>query len=279
MMTDLVVWTGPVYNQQVPGATVPGAKELWLGCVGDYQPGKAHCPTIGRSLAGSLDTLLGKTPVTRATLGDLFFGAFSAGGSIVKRLLMTPDFRDATTAVLLSDATYTSSWVDKGERAAPPIEGFVRYAVDVVNGPGDKLLVATASPIPNGQWATGIENLTAMRREIEKRTGKTFRERDDFWDIEPGPERVWQLGNVVFAEYPLKPIGHNHTRIAPQVWQKILLPWLNKGKGRLDAPGGVVVPPEPPPPVKKEAAAPSWIAFSGGVVLGYLVSSRMGGRR
>jgi hypothetical protein len=189
---------------------------------------------------------MSQSGITLDTLDNLFFGAFSAGGSIVKRALENPDYRAVTTAVHLADATYTGAWLDERNRIAPPIEGFVQYGVDVAQGSGDKLFVATASPVPNKNWPSGVENLQALRREIEKRTGRQFVERSDFFGVDPGPEHAYQLGNVILAEYPLSPLGHNHTKIAGQVWQNIIQPWLAKGKGALDEPGGL---PGPVPPV------------------------------
>jgi hypothetical protein len=275
-VTDLVTWTGPVANFQVKGATVPGAKELFIGCCGDLTPPctPPTCPTIGNQLAASPSALATKAGVSE--LGELFFGAFSAGGSIIKRLMMNEDYRRKTAFVHLADATYTGGWVDKAKRVPPHIEGFVRYAVDAIEGPGDKLMVATASPVPNYQWASGIENLQAIRQEIEKRTGKTF-ERVRGFGIEKEPEYAYRLGNVLLGEYSGgSDIGHGHNVLAGDIWQKILHPWLAKGKGSLTEPGGL--PPEPVPPVPPVpgAEAPAVgvvevLALAGGAAAGYLL--------
>jgi len=166
-----------------------------------------------------------------SAVDNLLLAAFSAGGSILRRLLETPSYRQVTAAVHLADATFTSSWLDQAARQPPAIEGFVQYGVDVVNGLGDKLLVATASPSPNKTWATGIENLAAIRKEIEARTGQSFVERADFFGVDPAPSVVHQLGNVLFASYPAEPLGHGHTAIASQIWQRIITPWMAKGTG------------------------------------------------
>ena len=286
MTTDLVVWAGPVAKFQVAGATVVGAKELFLGCCGDLTPPctPPTCSTIGATLrAAPVDALLQGAKMVGADLGDLFFGAFSAGGSVIKRLMLVPAYRNITTAVLLADATYTGGWLDEKKALAPPIEGFVQYAVDVINGPGDKLFVATASPSPNKSFPTGMQNLAATRREIEKRTSKQFEELGSFfYGVEPAPERVCKLGNVIFADFPMEPLGHGHNRIAGQVWQKILYPWLAKGKGAIEAPGGLSPPPIPIPteePPTEESNPLRWLALAGGVVLGYVVVRRLMGRR
>lgn len=275
---DLVVWTGPVAPFQVPGATVAGAKELFISCYGDRQP---HCPTIGDQLMGSVESLALKAGLSEAQLGELFFGAFSAGGSVLKRLLSRAEYREATTAAHLADATYTAGWIDQAARIPPAIEGFVEYGVRVAAGSGDKLFVATASPSPNKSWATGVENLAAIRSEIEKRTGESFTLRPDFFGIEPAPAEAHQLGNVLFASYPMEPLGHGHAQIAPQVWQRIIQPWLVKGKGPIDAPGTV-----PPPPVGPPATEPSdgigvaeILIGALSAVGGYLVVRRLWQRR
>ena len=243
----LVVWTGPVSKAQVPGATVLGAAELFINCCGDLTPPctPPTCPEIGDALMGSPEALL-----SRAGVGadSVLFGAFSAGGSILKRLLENPAYRELATSVHLADAMWTSSWIDESTRIAPPIEGFVSYAVDVANGSGDKLFIATSSPSINKSWPSGIENMAATMAAIEQRTGRAFELREDFFGIDPPPAEVHQLGNVLFAAYPAEPLGHGHTQIAPQVWQRIVVPWLNKGRGPVDEPGPLPLPgPEPGP--------------------------------
>lgn len=274
-MNDIVFWSGPVAPFQVPGATVPGATDVFWGCYGDRDP---FCPGIGETLRHQPEVLLDRAG--QDAFGDLFLGAFSAGGSVVKRMLEEPEWRDRVTAVHLADATWTS-----GVKPAPPIEGLVRYAVDVATGPGDKLFIATASPIPNKQWATGHENLDAIRAAVEQRTGRAFEQRALpaalASALAPGSEAavVHQLGNVLFVKMPLEPYGHGHTGFAPEVWQTVIQPWVAKGKGPMDAPGGieppVVEPPEIPPveitpPPSDELGRA--VAFFGGMAVGTLLT-------
>lgn len=257
-MRDLVVWSGPVASFQVPGATLPDAKTLFLNCCGDLTPPckPPTCPTIGNTLMGSPELLLARAKMTREELGDLLLAGFSAGGSVMGRLLKNPDYRALVSVVHAADASYTAQWLDKANRIPPPIESYVLYALDVLQAQGGKLLVMTASPSPNGRWATGVENLQAIRREIEKRTGRKFREGTGFFGIEPEPDHIYYLDNVLIAEYPMEPIGHggHATKLGSQVWEKIIQPWMEKGKGALPGlmlggPGGIPVPPPPVPPV------------------------------
>jgi hypothetical protein len=209
-------------------------------------------------------------------IDKLAIGAFSAGGSLVKRVLMHPEDRKHVTAVHLADATYTSAWENAATRRPPPIEGFVRYALDAIDGP--HLLVATASPIWNKSWASGVENLQRLREEVETRSGKQFQKLDNFYDIDPQPDAAYQLGNVVLAEYPYNPLGHGHTKIAGQVWDKIVNPWLMS-----DLPGPW--PDKPPPPAPDldihESEISPWTGLgimAGGAVIGYLGLKEIIGR-
>lgn len=245
-MSELVLWTGPVSKSQVDGATVEGAKELYLGCRGD-QGSWAWCPGLGQALRPAPSLLAARAGAP--SLEAIYMGAFSAGGSLLKRLLEEEPYRELTAAVHLADATYTSQWVDASSRIPPAIEGFVRYGVDVAQGPGDKLFIATASPTPNKNWASGVENLLAIEKEIERRTGLKFVERDDLFGIGPTAERVSQLGNVVFGYYPGSPLGHaGHTKLAGPLWEQVIQPWVSRGRGPIDGSGPAPPPPAPPLP-------------------------------
>lgn len=281
-MKPLVVWAGPVDSSQVPGATVEGAAEDFLSCRGD-QGNWVWCPGLGEALRSSPAALIAHADAPADT-DDLFFGAFSAGGSVVKRLLEEADYRAMTSAVHLADATYTSSWADASTHTPPAIEGFVRYAVDVATGPGDKLFIATASPNPNGKWASGRENLRAIEAEVERRTGLSFVERPDLLNIGPPADRVSQLGNVLFGYYPPSPLGHQgHVTIAGPIWEEVIQPWLDKGRGPVDAAGSLPTSPPlptlPPPPVPGLPPLPPGVvkplavvaASAAGMLGGYLL--------
>jgi hypothetical protein len=236
-MRPAVIWTGPVNFSQVPGATVADAHDINIGCFGDRSP---NCPAIAASYLDAegrrIPRLLQAQGLSEDEVGDILFGAFSAGGSLVKRVLLSAQDRARTSVVHLADASYTSEWENSATRTPPPIEGYVLYGLDAIAGP--HLFVATASPIPNKTWASGVENLQRLRAEIEARSGRQFTELEHFYGIEPRPDHAYQLGNVILAEYPLQPIGHGHNVLAGQVWEKIVRPWL----------GTRTLPPIGPPP-------------------------------
>ena len=149
------------------------------------------------------------------------------------------------------------------------MEPFIDYAIEAIDGP--RMLVATASPVPNvsvatpgAVWASGVENLRELRRQIELRTGRSFSQLDHFFGITPAPAAAYQLGNVILAEYPLEPLGHKHTQIAGQVWQSIIQPWLD---GQLPGPGPSPSP-QPQPKLPGVDFAPLAV-LAIGTVIGY----------
>lgn len=232
MFKDLVVWFGPVADFQVPGATVPGAERKFFGCYGkDKSP---VCSDIawsfhdvdGRSLPRMVKMA---TDHTIEETGDIFLGAFSAGGGVVRDILRNEHDPVRIKAIMFSDATYSSAWADKKKRIPIVQDSLIRWCVRLVEGPGDQLFVATASPAPNYNYATGVEVLRELRNQVELNTGQKFEELGHFYGIKPAPDHAYRLGTVILAEYPMEPIGHKHTEIAPQVWQNILLPWLESG--------------------------------------------------
>jgi hypothetical protein len=244
--TDIVIWSGPVNASQVPGATVPGATDRYIPCVGDVQPGKANCPALANGwLDGSgrrLPRLLESLGYSEDQVGNIYLGAFSAGGSIVKRLLEHPADRARIRAVLLADASYSSG----GTPAHPePVEGYVRYALDLLADP-TRYFLATASASPNKNYGSGAQVLGATREEIERRSGVAF---VPGGSLPVPPDAMWSTpgGNVVFADYGMQGGGHGfHPQIAPRMWQEVLVPWLD---GTLPPPVEIPpVPPSAPPP-------------------------------
>jgi len=264
---DLVVWAGPVAEFQVPGATVPGVERRFIPCVGDKTP---NCPAIAEGWTDAegrrLPRMLEQLGYREDQIDNLYLGAFSAGGSVWKRLLMHPDDRAKVRAVMLADATYSSPSIQ-------PIEGFVRYGVDALNG--DKMFVATASASPNKNYGTGEQVLDATRQEIERRAGVSFTEGGQV-PIDKQPDRLYTYGdNIVFADYGWQGGGHGlHPKIAPQYWQNVLQPWLAAGPSSPPpgpGPGGPL--PTVPPSAEPSGGLVSLAMFGAGMVLGWAVVS------
>ncbi len=267
-MQDLVVWTGPVNLQQAAGATVTGALAKAFPCVGALST--PLCSDFSWSLKTAdgrrLPQLAARCGTSLDAVGDLFLGAFSAGGAVVRDLVSNEVDRARVRAVMLADATYSGAWVDHEHRTPLVNDFWIQWGERLANGPGDQLWVATASPSPNFDQATGVETLAEIRRQIELRTGNTFTKLDHFYGVSPGPEAAYQLGSIVFAEYPLDPLGHGgHVEIAGQVWQKILWPWLN----RLRAGGGGQLPGQEP--VEQPVELGGMMMRAGAAALGVLV--------
>jgi len=223
MSNSTVLWFGPVNLAQVKGATVPGARARAVICTGNGSP---SCGQMADALEDGdglrLPALLQREGLDEASLGELVYGAFSAGGSAVKRLLMHEEDRARVRAVLLADATYTD-WAAPGAPLAP--EGFVRFCIDALDG--DKLFVATASSAPNKSLPSGRETLSAIRKEVETRSGMTFGPYELPARICPRPVRAFRLGNVILADYGAKMLHAAHaTALAAPIWQEILVPWL-----------------------------------------------------
>lgn len=261
---SLVIWMGPVAPFQVPGATVPGAKVTNVGCLGDRAP---NCVYIADGLKDAegrrMPGLLRRLKIDPASVSDIFIGAFSAGGALAKRLLLHPADRAMVKAVMLSDATYTG-W-DKEHRPVPA-EGFVAYGVEVVQG-APRMLVATASTSPNKSYPNGVESMLAVRDEIARRTGQRYEQVAGQWaGIDPPPVAAWRLGNTMFADYQMK-IGHAHPKIAGQVWQSFLLPWLAQ-------PLPLPMPPSPVPLLERpKVEEPEVEVIDWGLVVGTLVAA------
>ena len=212
----LVVWAGPVNESQVPGATIPGAILKFIVCTGNGSP---SCGQIADSWEDSdgrrLPGMLAQLGLGEGAVGDIFLGAFSAGGSVWKRVLMHPKDRARVRAVVLSDATYTSPVIE-------PIEGFVRYGLDALQG--GKLFVATASASPNKTYGSGEEVLAATRDEIARRSGVSFEAGGSF-ETSPPPEHIYSAPGILFAHYGWLGGGHMlHPQIAPAVWQNVVQP-------------------------------------------------------
>lgn len=249
----VVAWFGPVNLAQVgPDAVIPGLKAVNLTCTGDGNP---SCGAIADGFEDGSGRRLPNLLLSKGIDpgADMIIGAFSAGGSVAKRLALNADDREQIKAMMLADATYTTGGVD---------EGFVQYALDVLQRT-DKMMVATASSAPNKDYPTGIETMAIIRAEVERRAGRAF-QAATLPDVSPAPARVWRLGNVIFAEFPNVPHAQHATLLAGQVWQSVLVPWLEAVPA---LPGQEPVP-EPLP------SSSLWkgLAVLAGAALGYVLA-------
>lgn len=255
----IVAWFGPVNLAQVgPDAVIPGLKAINLTCTGD------GTPSCGAIADGFEDGSGRRLPNLLMSKGidpgaDMIVGAFSAGGSIAKRLCLNPDDREQIKAMMLADATYTTGGV------APADEGFVQFALDCIHRT-DKMFVATASSAPNKNYPTGIQTLALLRAEIEKRVGRAFDPAKGLVALGglPAPAAAWRLGNVWFLEYPNVPHAQHATVLAGQVWQSVLVPWLETVPA---IPGQ-----EPVPESLPSSSLWKGLAVLAGAALGYVLA-------
>lgn len=225
---DLVIWAGPVNGSQVPGATVPGAVQKFFPCTGDGStpPKCGNLATLsgGRVLPG----ILARLNLSEASVGNIYLGAFSAGGHLWKRMLMSPQDRARITGVMLHDAAYEASPSTNPQ----PVQGFVEFGVDASKDPS-KFLLMTASVGQNPSveqkgvvYQSGAETMRATIAAINQRTGGTIQEAGKLAEGLPPPTRLWTSGkNMVFAQYDN--VGHGaQAGMAPVFWQSLLQPWI-----------------------------------------------------
>jgi serpin B len=244
--TRAVLFFGPVGASQREGATIPGAEEHFFTCTGDGHPNcvqqlGAYRDGAGRCLPG----LLRHLGVQEGT--DLFIGAFSAGGSAVKRLLLSADDRAAIRSVVLSDATY-EHWTDAQHTRPNVAEGYVAFALDALDG--SKLFVATASTKPNNaagvQQPSGSQTLARLAAEIGMRSGQPLEERatiPGYETLVPAPDRVWTRGGVILADFGTKFAHAEHvTHIAPMLWPAVVQPWAERHTAAGSEASGAVGP-------------------------------------
>lgn len=261
--TTAALWSGPVNLTQVAGATIPGAPALNVTCTGDGSP---SCLQIAESWVDSagrrLPTLLRSKGLPEDT--PVAAAAFSAGGSILKRLCLSAADRAQMPVVHSADASYEAV---AGQR--PFVEGYVLYALEALHDPS-KLFVATASAGANKNFGSGIEIITSTRKEIERRSGQQFQLGGVLQGVTPQPTALWRLGERVWiAEYPDISHGQQATLLAPQIWKGLILPWLGGASGPGPVPSPPGPGPAPPTPVADGSSLTSLVAFGAGLLLGY----------
>ncbi len=214
-----IVWIGPVSIAQVGDTSLPGAKTGFIQCKGDGTP---TCGQIADAWPSTkVASMLGAAQLEPSDSGDVVMRAFSAGGSTAKRVCLGSDWQ-RLTAVVLSDATYTS-WASPGVPLAP--EGFVKFALSALDG--NKAFIATASSTPNNNLPNGSLTLFAIKDEIEKRSGIKFNELTSIDGMPVQPVKAWSYGSVLLADYGILVTHSQHaTLLAQPIWQNVVRPWL-----------------------------------------------------
>lgn len=257
---DVTIWNGPVNLAQANGCWAPGSKPYSLDCRGDGTPSCAAQSEAWTDGAGrKIPNALAHFGLAEESVDELDLAAFSAGGSVVKRLTLAPADCTRVRVVYLADAMYTD-WLSPGKPTPP--EGFVLFALQALAGP--HLLVATVSSNPNptksGVLPSGSQTMAAVRAEIEKRSGLSFVQLGDIPGLMVQPAAAWQLGNVILADYQARvPHGGHATTLAPNWWKAVVLPWIATGS----APSSEGPPSPPLPPASPPAARPASEDFSG----------------
>jgi hypothetical protein len=236
-MTRAVVFFGPVSAAQREGATVEGAEEHFFTCTGDSHPNCAE--QLGAFADGSGCYLPGlRHHFGIADETELYVGAFSNGGSAVKRILLNAADRAALRSVALSDATY-ELWTDT-QRLVPGVaEGYIAFALEALDG--SKLFLATASGTPNNvggdQQPSGSQSLEQLALEIGNRSGQPLEQRTTipgYETLDPPPTRVWTRGGVILADFGTTFAHAQHvTRLAPLLWPAVVQPWADRGLAAL----------------------------------------------
>jgi hypothetical protein len=219
-----VFWFGPVNGMQVKGATVDGAATHFFTCTGDGQPNCGAWADGWKDPSGCrLPGLYKKLKIDSGEVGQIYLGAFSAGGQCVRRIALGAADRAALRAVLLSDATYTPEWLDASKTTAKPLEGFLQLGLDCISD--GRLFLATASSSLNKAYPSGAQTLDGLRRGIEEAAGCPFEDAaaDPIWQGLKPPARAWRLRNVIFADFggAYKHADHA-TYLAPILWPRAI---------------------------------------------------------
>ena len=252
----ITIWTGPVNFAQLGPYVTVGDGKISVPCTGDGSP---SCADLAEGFLAPDGTRLASLLASRGVPSDesVAVGAFSAGGSLAKRLCLSSFDRAQIRVLYCADAMYTT---DRGVGGGPaPIDGFVLYAVDAIVGASDKIFVATASASPNKAFGSGIEVMRATRAEIERRVGQSFSEVPTLPGSPVAPSWAGRLGDVWFAEYEDVPHGEHATQLAGPIWRDLIRPSV------VGVPVAVAA--------SSESSAGTWVAVGLGVVAGWGVAS------
>lgn len=269
----LVAWFGPVYAGQVPEATVPGWDRVFFPCTGD---GKPPCGAYAESWTDATGQRVPRAlqAMKRPGAKELALGAFSAGGQIVKRLLMHPTDRAAVRVAALADALYVTDR-DASGRPVPP-EGFVLYGREAAVDPS-KLLLLTVSSSPNKNYPSGSETLVPLVQAVASGSGQ------EAVELSPGDPAYaalrahvppWVKGYRVgqgafFFDYgSTVKHGEHATKLASPFWQHLVVPYLAAGAAVPTTQPSTQVPPQD----ATTSAVGHFVAVSAGAYIAFCIA-------
>lgn len=227
----LVLWAGPINEQQTPDATIDGARRFFFVCTGDGSI-PPRCSDFVTSQGGSiLNGILSRLNLRSEDVGDIYLGAFSAGGQLWKPLLLNEADRSRIKGIMMHDAAY-----EIGSPQSPKFsEGFVRFGLDAARDPS-KFMLMTGSfspnvPRPGEVYQSGADTVRATADEIERRLGASIGSSDNWPSSVARPTTIRGNGkNLFVAEYQDR--GHGAMAgDAGGLWKQALQPWVSSGGG------------------------------------------------
>lgn len=199
-----------------------------------------------------------------AATPPLAFGAFSAGGSTVKRLLMHADDRAQVQAVALADALYVTDRSSDG-RPVPP-EGFVRFGELAAKDPR-RVLLLTVSSSPNKSHPSGSETLGPLAEAIGKAVGLPVQQvsaADPRWapllqEIPVPWDKGYRIGHGAWLfDFGSKvKHGEHATVLAGPFWRHLVVPGMQGAEAAPAAASSA-----------SDGGPPRWLGFLAGVAVG-----------
>ncbi len=267
----IVLWAGPINEQQAPDATIDGARRFFFVCTGDGST-PPRCSDFVTSQGGSiLNAILSRLNIRPDEAGDIYLGAFSAGGQLWKPLLQNDSDRSRIRGIMMHDAAY-----EIGSPSNPKYsEGYVRFGLDAIGDPS-KFMLMTGSfspnvPRPGEVYQSGADTLRATVEEIERRSGRPIGAGSNWPSDVAAPSRLWGNGkNIFLADYQER--GHGAMAgDTGKLWKGLLVPWSldreisSAGEVKYEDEGSWVLP--------------TILAISAGIAVGYIGAKYVGDDR
>jgi hypothetical protein len=220
---DLVFFAGPVM------VTDAFKRINWLGSTVKIVPvqgsGSSYFSSLAEELRDSSGRILPNLLARYApgiTPSRIALAAYSAGHGLLNKIALVDADRKATSAMVLSDATF-SGFQD------PPKPGYVAFGVDAARG--KRLLVSTTANTSDGSYRTGRDSYALVWNETKRLSGATA------YPIEarPGVPQAsggwWRLGSDNYWGNYASATGASdlshaaHHELAPAIWQAYLAPY------------------------------------------------------